>query len=88
MIRYLTLIYILSAVLSIVAFAGLRIDNMSLNSMTLYSGLVLIPVGIMTTVWGIKENNVQLNVNDISKGIYFIRIRTKNGIYAQKVIIN
>jgi CDP-diacylglycerol--glycerol-3-phosphate 3-phosphatidyltransferase len=58
MIKYLSIIYMVSAVLSIVAFAGLIIDNESINSMTLYSGLVLLPVGIMTTIWGMKEYRV------------------------------
>jgi CDP-diacylglycerol--glycerol-3-phosphate 3-phosphatidyltransferase len=56
MIRYLSLIYTISALLSIVAFVGLMIDNRVVNSMTLYSGLVLIPIGIMSVIWGIKEN--------------------------------
>lgn len=66
MIKYLSIIYTLSAILSIIAFIGLLFDSKSINSMTLYSGLILIPVGIMTTIWGIQENikergNVNLN---------------------------
>ena len=56
MIKYLSMIYILSATLSIVAFVGLIMDNTFLNSMTFLSGLLLLPVGIMTVIWGIREN--------------------------------
>jgi len=55
-IKYLSLIYTVSGILSIIAFFGLIIDNELMNSMTLYSGLVLIPIGIMTLIWGLKEN--------------------------------
>lgn len=57
MIKYLSLIYTLSAILSVIAFVGYIIDNRMINSMTLFSGLILIPTGIMTLIWGIKENN-------------------------------
>jgi hypothetical protein len=55
-IKYLSLIYTISGILSIVAFFGLIVDNILMNSMTLYSGLILIPIGIMTLIWGLKEN--------------------------------
>jgi CDP-diacylglycerol--glycerol-3-phosphate 3-phosphatidyltransferase len=57
MIKYISILYTVSAILSIIAFAGLLLDNKPLNSMTLYSGLLLIPIGIMTIIWGIKDNN-------------------------------
>ena len=55
-IKYISIIYMLSAILSVAAFAGLIIENKTLNSMTLYSGLVLIPVGIMSVIRGVKVN--------------------------------
>ncbi len=55
-IKYLSLIYIISAILSIIAFIGLMIGNEIINSMTLYGGLVLIPIGIMTIIWGLQDN--------------------------------
>jgi hypothetical protein len=55
MIRYISILYVVSAVLSIVAFVGLILDNAALNSMTFPSGLLLLPVGIMTVVWGVKN---------------------------------
>jgi len=54
-IKYLSFIYVVSAVLSIIAFTGLLLENETINSMTLYGGLVLTPVGIMTIIWGLQE---------------------------------
>jgi len=55
MIRYISGLYLISALLSIAAFAGLMADSKVLNSLTLYSGLILAPVGILTAIWGIRE---------------------------------
>lgn len=55
-IKYISIIYIISAILSFIAFTGLIIQHDKLNSLTLVSGLVLIPVGILTIIWGIREN--------------------------------
>lgn len=44
--------YLLSAVLSILAFAGLLLDVPGLLAMTLPAGLVLLPVGVLTVFWG------------------------------------
>jgi hypothetical protein len=55
MIRYISILYVVSAVLSIVAFVGLVINNSTLNSMTFPSGLLLLPVGAMTVVWGLRD---------------------------------
>jgi hypothetical protein len=55
-IRTLGIIYIVSAVLSILAFLGLIIDNPALNSLTFPSGLLLLPTGIITVLWGIKKS--------------------------------
>jgi hypothetical protein len=54
-IKYLSLIYTISGILSIIAFFGLIIDNEFMNSMTLYSGLVLAPIGIMTLILGLNK---------------------------------
>ena len=61
-IKYLSIIYIISAILSVIAFIGLILDNKSINSMTLYSGLTQIPIGVMTIIWGLKENKNK-NIN-------------------------
>lgn len=55
MIRYISIIYVVSAVLSIVAFAGLVLGNTFLNSMTFPSGLLLLPVGVLTVIWGLRS---------------------------------
>lgn len=55
MIRYISIIYVVSAVLSIVAFAGLVLGNTFLNSMTFASGLLLLPVGVLTVIWGLRS---------------------------------
>jgi hypothetical protein len=50
--KYIGIIYLISAILSIFAFMGLLINNSFINSITLVSGLVLLPVGILTVIWG------------------------------------
>jgi hypothetical protein len=62
MIKYLSIIYVISAILSVIAFIGLILDNKSINSMTLYSGFTQIPLGVMTIIWGLKENKNK-NIN-------------------------
>jgi hypothetical protein len=54
-IRLLSILYIVSALLSIVAFIGLIIDNPDINSLTFPSGLLLFPTGIITMLWGFKK---------------------------------
>jgi len=44
---YLVTITYLSALLSILAFIGLMADNFFLNSMTVYSGLLMLPMAIL-----------------------------------------
>jgi hypothetical protein len=56
-IKYISLVYLLSAVLSVVAFAGLVAGNRAINSLTLYSGLTLAPVGILTLILGVREKH-------------------------------
>ena len=58
MIKYISIIYVISAILSILAFTGLMINNLVLQSMTLYSGLLLAPVGILTVIWACREKNI------------------------------
>jgi hypothetical protein len=48
--------YLLSALLSFMAFAGLLLDNRVLNNLTMPSGLALLPVGILTAIWGWRQN--------------------------------
>jgi hypothetical protein len=55
MIRYISILYVVSAVLSIVAFLGLVLTNAAMNSMTFPSGLLLLPVGVMTVIWGVRS---------------------------------
>ena len=55
-IRSLGILYLVSAVLSIIAFIGLILDNKLMKEMTLYSGLMLIPVAILTIILGYREN--------------------------------
>jgi hypothetical protein len=56
MIRYFSLIYSVSAVLSIIAFLGLVADIGWMKLMTFPSGLLLLPVGVLSVVWGVREN--------------------------------
>lgn len=58
-IKYLSLIYMASAILSIWAFIGLMLHHQAMNSFTLISGLMLIPTGIMTFVWGFREHQLK-----------------------------
>ena len=54
MIRYISILYMVSAALSILAFIGLVLNNAALNSMTFPSGLLLLPVAVITLIWGVK----------------------------------
>jgi hypothetical protein len=49
---FIASLYLLSALLSLMAFAGLLLDNQVLNNLTMPSGLALLPVGILTAFWG------------------------------------
>jgi uncharacterized membrane protein len=53
--RYIGYIYLLSAVLSLLAFTGLILDHATLNSLTFASGLLLLPVGILTIIAGRRK---------------------------------
>jgi hypothetical protein len=57
MVRYLSLIYTTSAVLSVIAFVGLIMDIEWMKLMTFPSGMLLLPVGVMSAVWGVKEGH-------------------------------
>ncbi len=50
----ISLIYFCSAVLSIIAFAGLLFDSATLNSLTLPAGLLLLPTGVMSVLWAVR----------------------------------
>lgn len=56
MIKYISIIYVISAFLCFVAFAGLISGSETLNSATVFGGLVLVPIGMMTFFWGLREN--------------------------------
>lgn len=53
--KAIAVIYILSAVLSAVAFLGLITESKALNSMTFVSGIILLPVGILSIIWSLKH---------------------------------
>ena len=53
--RVIAAFYCLSGVLSLVAFAGLLVENDALNRLTLPGGLMLLPVGILTAIWGMRS---------------------------------
>lgn len=53
--RALSIIYTVSAVLSIVAYLGLIVENDRLNSVTFISGLMLLPAGILGVLSGIRS---------------------------------
>lgn len=49
--------YMLSALLSIFAFAGLLFESQAFMRLTMPSGLVLLPVGVLTVVWGMQKDH-------------------------------
>ncbi len=53
-LKAVSIIYIFSAILSIIAFLGLILNNDLLNSLTILSGIVLLPVGIISIIWSLK----------------------------------
>ena len=55
-VKTISIFYILSAVLSIVAFLGLIIESKILNSMTFVSGIILLPAGIISIIWSLNTN--------------------------------
>lgn len=54
--RVIAALYFLSALLSTMAFAGLLFDSRALMHLTMPSGLVLFPVGILTMAWGMQKD--------------------------------
>lgn len=56
-VKTISIFYVLSAVLSIVAFLGLIIESKILNSMTFVSGIILLPAGIISIIWSLKLKN-------------------------------
>ncbi|MCX6555433.1 MAG: hypothetical protein NTZ12_10580 [Candidatus Aminicenantes bacterium] len=53
---FIASLYLLSALLSFMAFAGLLLDNRVLNNLTMPSGLALLPVGILSVIWGWRRD--------------------------------
>lgn len=44
-----------SGLLSIIAFAGLALNNEAINSITVISGILTVPIGIIAAIWGAKR---------------------------------
>lgn len=57
LMRWIGIFYIASAILTFIAFVGLLIDNPFLNSFTMISGMLLLPVGILSIVMGYRLNS-------------------------------
>ncbi len=55
-IRIISILYLFSAALSLVAFTGLLTGNEKINSLTVISGLLLLPVGFLNIFWGLKKS--------------------------------
>jgi len=55
--RVLGWLYLFSGLLSILAFLGLVMESKTMNTLTLYSGLALLPAGILTAIWGVREQS-------------------------------
>lgn len=51
----ISVIYVISAILSVNAFLGLILDNKIMNSMTFVSGIILLPAGIISIIRSIKS---------------------------------
>lgn len=58
-VKPLAVIYMVSAVLTTAAFIGLIIENEFLNSMTIVSGIMLLPVGIISMIQSFKPGNIR-----------------------------
>jgi len=54
-LRAVSILYTFSAFLSILAFLGLILNNEFLNSLTVLSGIILLPVGIISIIWSLKQ---------------------------------
>lgn len=57
--QIISVIYLISAVLSIIAFLGLILNNKIMNSMTFVSGIILLPAGIISIIRSVKPNQLQ-----------------------------
>lgn len=55
LMKYVGILYVLSAALSIVAFLGLLVESRFMVSMTLPSGLLIIPLAVLTLIGGFKR---------------------------------
>ncbi|MFC2123435.1 DUF4386 family protein [Bacteroidota bacterium] len=47
----------ISGILSLIAFSGLVINNQMINSLTVVGGITVIPIGIVSFIWGLKLKN-------------------------------
>ncbi|MCX7710879.1 MAG: hypothetical protein N2484_13660 [Clostridia bacterium] len=59
LIRAVGVIFYTSGILSVVAFVGLLMQNKMLNSTTIFSGLLLVPVGILGIIAEVKNRKTQ-----------------------------
>lgn len=57
LIKILSIIYFVSGILSVFAFFGLMINNTSINKLTVISGLLLVPIGIISIILANKTQN-------------------------------
>lgn len=55
LMRFIGILYILSAVLSVVAFLGLLFESKVMVSMTMPSGLLIVPVAVLTLIAAFKR---------------------------------
>ncbi|NPU99853.1 MAG: hypothetical protein HPY53_00575 [Brevinematales bacterium] len=57
------ILLILSSTLQLGAFAGLITDNSTLSFLTLPSGIMVLPLGVLSTLYGIKLNRIAMAVS-------------------------
>ncbi len=60
--KILGLIFCISGALSILAFIGLLLQNELLNMLTIFSGLLMVPAGVLTVILGAKKAEQKRNV--------------------------
>ncbi len=65
--RLLGLIFCISGVLSILAFIGLLIQNELLNMLTIFSGLLLVPAGVLAIILGARITKQKVQSKNIKQ---------------------
>ena len=66
-LKLLGLIFCISGALSILAFIGLLIQNELLNMLTIFSGLILVPTGVLAVIFGAKNTKQKMLNKNISR---------------------